>query len=267
MQAAVEAFVAHYHDYFARNNANSTPKKTELDPYPRVMLVPGKGLFGLGASAKDAAIAADIAENTVEVITDAEAIGTLSAASPKPTCSKSNIGRSNRRNSARPPRNRWRARWQLSPAAAPASARRRRKRWREPARKSPCSIATARAATQIAREIGKTAIAIGCDVTKPESVRAAFDEIAKRLGGVDIVVSNAGAAWQGKIGAVEDEILRQSFELNFFAHQTVAQNAVRDDDGAGHRRLSAVQRVEAGGQSGQGFRALWLAESLDACSS
>ena len=47
----------------------------ELDPLPRVILVPGVGLFGLGASAKDAAIAADIAENTVEVITDAEAIG------------------------------------------------------------------------------------------------------------------------------------------------------------------------------------------------
>ena len=50
-------------------------KKKELDPLPRVILVPGVGLFGLGASAKDAAIAADIAENTIEVIADAEAIG------------------------------------------------------------------------------------------------------------------------------------------------------------------------------------------------
>ena len=31
----------------------------------------------------------------------------------------------------------------------------------------------------------------------------------------------------GKIGVVEDELLRESFELNFFAHQTVAQNAIR----------------------------------------
>jgi NAD(P)-dependent dehydrogenase (short-subunit alcohol dehydrogenase family) len=44
---------------------------------------------------------------------------------------------------------------------------------------------------------------------------------------VDILVSNAGAAWQGNIGAVDDETLRKSFELNFFAHQSVAQNAVR----------------------------------------
>ncbi|CAK0759958.1 hypothetical protein WCLP8_3130001 [uncultured Gammaproteobacteria bacterium] len=41
------------------------------------------------------------------------------------------------------------------------------------------------------------------------------------------MVSNAGAAWQGKIGEVSDEVLRRSFELNFFAHQTVSQQALR----------------------------------------
>ncbi|HUJ48282.1 MAG TPA: bifunctional aldolase/short-chain dehydrogenase, partial [Rhizomicrobium sp.] len=75
VEKAVAGYVARYHDYFARNNERAKPKKKELDPLPRVILVPGKGLFGLGATAKDAAIAADIAENTVEVITDAEAIG------------------------------------------------------------------------------------------------------------------------------------------------------------------------------------------------
>ena len=39
--------------------------------------------------------------------------------------------------------------------------------------------------------------------------------------------SNAGAAWEGRIGDVSDELLRKSFELNFFAHQTVAKEAVR----------------------------------------
>src|SRR5438045_2534351 len=75
VEKAVVDFVSRYDDYFGRNNACAEPKKKELDPLPRVILVPGKGLFGLGATAKDAGIAADIAENTVEVITDAEAIG------------------------------------------------------------------------------------------------------------------------------------------------------------------------------------------------
>ena len=81
--------------------------------------------------------------------------------------------------------------------------------------------------TAVAAEIGGHADGIACDVTDEKSVRAAFDQIVEKFGGVDIVVSNAGAAWQGRIGEVDEEILRRSFELNFFAHQRVAQNAVR----------------------------------------
>jgi NAD(P)-dependent dehydrogenase (short-subunit alcohol dehydrogenase family) len=51
--------------------------------------------------------------------------------------------------------------------------------------------------------------------------------VCERFGGVDVVVSGAGAAWGGRIGDVADDILRRSFELNFFAHQAVAQEAVR----------------------------------------
>jgi NAD(P)-dependent dehydrogenase (short-subunit alcohol dehydrogenase family) len=40
------------------------------------------------------------------------------------------------------------------------------------------------------------------------------------------VVSNAGAAWLGRIGKVSEQTLRDSFELNFWAHQCVAQTAV-----------------------------------------
>ena len=43
---------------------------------PRVVLVPGLGLFGLGNTSKDARIAADLAETTVAVVADAERLGT-----------------------------------------------------------------------------------------------------------------------------------------------------------------------------------------------
>src|SRR5205807_8293356 len=80
-RAAVEHFVAEYHEYFARHNAASAVKKRELDPVPRVILIPGLGLFGLGRSAKDAAVAADLAESWVATVTDAEAVGTFESLS------------------------------------------------------------------------------------------------------------------------------------------------------------------------------------------
>ena len=71
------------------------------------------------------------------------------------------------------------------------------------------------------------ALAVACDVTQAASVDAAFAKIAERFGGVDIVVSNAGAAWQGRIGEVDEDTMRKSFELNFYGHQRVAQAAVK----------------------------------------
>ncbi len=61
----------------------------------------------------------------------------------------------------------------------------------------------------------------------PPRCDAAFAQVVAAFGGVDIAVSNAGAAWQGSIGEVDEAVLRKSFELNFFAHQKVAQAAVK----------------------------------------
>ncbi|MGZ3280337.1 MAG: SDR family oxidoreductase, partial [Caulobacteraceae bacterium] len=70
-------------------------------------------------------------------------------------------------------------------------------------------------------------LAVTCDVTSDASVAAAFDQIVQAYGGLDVLVSNAGAAFSGRIGEVSDAVLRQSFELNFFGHQRAAQAAVR----------------------------------------
>jgi NAD(P)-dependent dehydrogenase (short-subunit alcohol dehydrogenase family) len=78
-----------------------------------------------------------------------------------------------------------------------------------------------------AKSVGGAALAVRCDVTDAASVRAAFARVTEAFGGVDIVVSNAGAAWQGRIGEVDEAILHKSFDLNFYGHQRVAQAAVR----------------------------------------
>jgi rhamnose utilization protein RhaD (predicted bifunctional aldolase and dehydrogenase) len=73
---ATGAAIARYEaDYQAYVDRHAAPGTVALDPTPRVALVPGFGLFGIGASVGEAKVAADIAESTVDTITDAEAIG------------------------------------------------------------------------------------------------------------------------------------------------------------------------------------------------
>ncbi|MGE5506583.1 MAG: bifunctional aldolase/short-chain dehydrogenase [Actinomycetota bacterium] len=226
VSAALEGFVSRYHGYFDRNNAASQPPKTELDPLPRVLLVPGLGLFGVGASKKDAAIAADIAENTVLTITDAEAVGTFEALPERHlfdmeywSLEQAKLGKSAEKPLARQVVVVTGGGSGIGAATAKAFAK-------EGAEVAVLDLDLA-AAKAMAKACGGKAIGLACDVTDPAAVRAAFDAVAQAFGGVDVVVSNAGAAWQGTVGTVDDATLRRSFELNFFAHQAVAQNAVR----------------------------------------
>jgi len=70
-------------------------------------------------------------------------------------------------------------------------------------------------------------LCIHCDVTNKRSVKNAFKQICEKFGGIDILVSNAGIAPSGSIGEVSDDVLRKSFEVNFFSHQNCASEAVK----------------------------------------
>jgi len=70
-------------------------------------------------------------------------------------------------------------------------------------------------------------LCIHCDVRNKKSVKKAFNQICEKYGGIDILISNAGTATNGAIGEVDDNILRQSFEDNFFSHQNCASEAIK----------------------------------------
>jgi rhamnose utilization protein RhaD (predicted bifunctional aldolase and dehydrogenase)/NAD(P)-dependent dehydrogenase (short-subunit alcohol dehydrogenase family) len=225
-QNAVSAFIERYRAYFTRQNARVGGTRKMLDPLPRVVLVAGLGLFGLGRSKKEARIAADLAVSAISTITDAEAIGHFESISEADLFDMEY--------------------WPLEQAKLAGT--------RELPLAGQIAVvtgaggtigsATARvfaaagaevalldrdeiAARNVATAIGATALALKCDVTDAASVTKAFAKVVETFGGMDILVSNAGAAWQGRIGEVDEALLRESFELNFFAHQRVAQAAVR----------------------------------------
>src|SRR5262249_47197244 len=199
--AAVAAFVERYQDYFARQNARVKEIKRPLDPLPRVALVPGLGLFGLGRSKKEASIAADLAQCAVEVITDAEAIGRfqsisedemfdmeygpleqakLGAVSEKPLAGQIAVVTG--------------AGGTIGAATANAFA----------AAGAEVALLDVdqRAAEARAEVIGAAALAVACDVTSAASVREAFARVVEAFGGGGIRGSDAGAAWAGATGEV-----------------------------------------------------------------
>jgi rhamnose utilization protein RhaD (predicted bifunctional aldolase and dehydrogenase)/NAD(P)-dependent dehydrogenase (short-subunit alcohol dehydrogenase family) len=228
-RAAAAAFMENYRCYFERHNARSGGARTMLDPLPRVVLVPGLGLFGLGRSKKDARIAADLAEAAVETITDAEAIGRFESISEADmfdveywSLEQAKLG------AAKEPALAGQVA-AITGAAGVIGAATARAFAAAGAEIALLDIdeAAAQAAAKTIAGSSRGALAVRCDVTDQASVRAAFATVAETFGGVDIAISNAGAAWQGRIGEVDEAVLRDSFELNFYGHQRVAQAAVK----------------------------------------
>ncbi|HEX5212855.1 MAG TPA: bifunctional aldolase/short-chain dehydrogenase [Pseudolabrys sp.] len=222
---AARKFADAYAAYFARNRKRANGAAMH-DAAPRVVLVPGLGLFGLGQSAKDAKVAADIAEATVQGIAGAEAIGRFRSISPADMFDVEYWPLELAKLGARknlPLAGQIAAVTGAAGAIGAATAR----AFAQAGAEVALLDLNVKAAQTVAQSIGGRAIAIECDVTDTASARRAFDKVVASFGGLDIAISNAGAAWQGTIGEVDEAILRKSFELNFFAHQKVAQAAVK----------------------------------------
>jgi rhamnose utilization protein RhaD (predicted bifunctional aldolase and dehydrogenase)/NAD(P)-dependent dehydrogenase (short-subunit alcohol dehydrogenase family) len=221
----LDDFIAAYHAYFKRNNARVGDIKKELDPLPRVIVVPHHGVVGVGKTAGQAAINADIVESWMRVVHDAELCGRY-----EPVCEADEFDMEY---------------WSLEQAKLGKQAA-------KPFQGHVVAVtgggggigaATARAfsalgadvavldidldsAGVVARELGGFALPVACDVTSRESVGAAFDLVTRRYGGVDIVVSNAGIAVAGGMLDLPDDALRKSFDVNFYGHHWVARAAV-----------------------------------------
>ncbi len=225
-KTAVAEFTRAYTAYFDTNNARLSTSRIMLPPNPLLALIPGLGLVGLGRDRHRAAIAADLAEEAINVIGQAESIGRFTPL-PEETLFQMEYWPPELAKLGATPRAPLAGQVALITGGAGAIG-------------AACATLFAAkgaavavldldedAARATAERIGGDAIGIGCDVTDAGSVRAAFDAVCLEFGGLDIVISNAGAAWQGRIGELDDATLRKSFELNFFSHQSVAQNAVR----------------------------------------
>jgi NAD(P)-dependent dehydrogenase (short-subunit alcohol dehydrogenase family) len=224
LRDAVAAYRGRYQQYFARHNARVGGDRRALDATPRVVLVPELGLIGIGSAKADAAVAADVAETNVAVISASEALGPYTSIDEADvfdveywSLEQAKLGKTSARRLA----------GQIvvvtggggTIGAAIARA------FRTEGAEIVVLDRNRDAALECAR--GVNGLGLECDVTDAAALRRALEVVCRSYGGLDVLVSNAGAAWTGPIGSVEDADLRASFELNFFGHQNVAREAVR----------------------------------------
>ena len=220
---AFENYRKKYINYFNVNKNKVKEKKVMLDTSPRVVLVQNVGVFTIGKDLNAAKIAGDLTETNAKVIASVEETSTYKFIPEKDLFDVEY--------------------WSLEQAKI-----KKQKKLLE----GNVVVITGSTGTigfetyKMFKSYGAEVVlldynlerlkdlqskikelCIHCDVRNKKSVKKAFNQICEKYGGIDILISNAGTATNGAIGEVDDNILRQSFEDNFFSHQNCASEAIK----------------------------------------
>ncbi len=228
--SALETYYENYHQYFKTNKEAKGVDKTELDPLPRVFLVAGLGLLTIGKTVKETKIAADIYQHTIDIIHKSFSVGDYVPLKSDDlfdmeywSLEQAKLGKS------KAPTLQGKVAY-ITGAASGIGLATANLFAEQGANLYLADLSEDKlneAADTIIKKykVGVTARVL--NVVDEEAVRESFAEVVAHYGGVDFLISNAGNAVQGAIGEIEMSTLRQSFELNFFAHQVLASEAVR----------------------------------------
>ena len=220
---AFESYRKKYIHYFNVNKKKTKEKKVMLDTSPRVVLVQNVGVFTVGKDLNSAKIAGDLTETNAKVISSVEETSAYKFIPEKDLFDVEY--------------------WSLEQAKIKKAKK---------ILEGNVVVITGSTGTigyasyKMFKSYGaevvlldnnldrlKTAqskikdLCIHCDVTNKKSVKSAFKQICEKFGGIDILISNAGTAPGGAIGEVSDDVLRKSFEINFFSHQNCASEAIK----------------------------------------
>jgi rhamnulose-1-phosphate aldolase/alcohol dehydrogenase len=229
VERSIATFAAEYTRYF---EAHRVPGAELLDPLPRVVLVPGLGMFTAGKDRRTAGIVDDIYRHTIDVIGNAAAFGRYVSLTAKDAFDVEYWPLELYKLTLAPPEKELARRIALVTGGASGIGRAVAQRLAGAGAHVVVADIDAAGARKSAEEIERAvgpgrALGLEMDVTAEASVRAAFAEAVLAYGGLDILVSNAGIAHSAPVARMELADWERSFAVNARGHFLVAREAMR----------------------------------------
>ena len=215
----VETYKQNYDAYFDSNVRSKGLSLKKIDPYPRVFLVAGVGLVAAGFTRRDAMIAADIAQNSVVSKLGAIALGEYRSLPETHLFDMEYwvLQQKKLNESSAPP-----LAGQVAIVTGGGGAMGYGISDRLLAAGAVVVLTDInperleKVRSKLAATYGEGQVeSVIMDVTDLKSVMEGFDEVCRRLGGIDIVVPNAGSAHVAEIEQETFETFKKVVDVNF----------------------------------------------------
>jgi NAD(P)-dependent dehydrogenase (short-subunit alcohol dehydrogenase family) len=225
----LERYRQHYVEYFTKHKS---PGVTMGDPNPRIILIPGIGLFTTGKTRRETTIARDLSLHTMGVIQAASAMGGYRPLPARDLCDFEYWPMENYKLTLAPPERPLSRAIALITGAAGGIGRAIAERLLAEGAVVVMTDVDLDATQKLADEYGRRfgeghAVAIEMDVTDERSVRNAFREAALAFGGLDVFVSNAGIARCAPIERLSLADWNESVAVNATGHLLASREAIR----------------------------------------
>jgi len=208
LQAGMAAYVQRYQAYLESNAGQNLDPEAQTpvyrsddapDPFPRVILIPGVGMFTTGRDAAQAAICAQLYQRAIAVMRGAQACGGFLSLSPAESYAVEYWPLEQYKLTLSPPEREFARQVVLVTGAAGGIGQAICRRLARDGAQIVAADIDLAGAQQLATSLNQLsgsgqAIAVHMDVTGEESVRTAFVHAVLAFGGLDVIINNAGLA-------------------------------------------------------------------------
>jgi rhamnulose-1-phosphate aldolase/alcohol dehydrogenase len=231
--AAFDRCLTQYRErYRAYAATHLGPGETALAAEPRVILVPGLGMWTCGRDSRAALISGDIYHHTIGVMAASESVDRYRSLSERDAFEAEYWPLELYKLTLQPPERPLARQVALVTGAASGIGRAIARRFADEGAHVVVADIDGLGATQTAEEIASgpaagRSLGISLDVTSETQVRAAFSQTALTFGGVDIVVSNAGIAPSAALADLELSDWERSLAVNATGHFLITKEALR----------------------------------------
>ena len=203
-----------------------------LDPAPRIVLMPGVGMWTAGKDARAARIVRDIYRHTMRILAAADAAGGYQSLDDHDAFHAEYWPLELYKLTLLPKEKELASRVAIITGAASGIGRACAERFAEEGAHIVVTNVDLDLANEVAQSIEKKhglrrAIALRLDVTDEDSVERAFEESIRAYGGIDVVVSNAGISSFGKLDSLPAADWDRAFAVNARGHFLVSRAALR----------------------------------------